>query len=577
MTALRQKSTADAPRTELDEALEALDKAKHDWARVPAADRLLILDQVKDALLPVTEEWAATAARAKQIPADSPLVGEEWLSGPYALMAGCNGLMETLSQLEDKAFLSHLPSRKLPNGQLALRVMPHSIWDRLLLSGVHADVWMQPGVSNANLAEHAASLYDTPPRERRGKVALILGAGNIASIAPLDVFQKLFLENQVCILKMNPVNDYLTPFLEAALAPLIERNALRIVKGDGAAGAYLTDHPLVEEMHITGSQATHDAIVWGTGEEGVRNRAAGTPRNSKRITSELGAVCPTIVVPGPWSKADIRFQAEHLATQKLHNSGFNCIACQVLITQRGWEHGPALIEATEKIMARSTRPAYYPGADDRLADFAAQSENPTRIERGDAPPLIVTDTEDTDYFRQTEVFAPAMSRTELHAKDAEDFLRRAIIFANERLHGTLGANIIIHPKTIKAIGRQRLTEIIAELRYGTIAINAWTGLGFLLAPCPWGAFPGHTLTDVQSGIGTVHNSFMLEKTERVVVEAPFRPFPRSLLGGKPTLLPRPPWFITNRRQDRLGELLVDFQHSPGWRKLPRIFLNALRG
>lgn len=577
MTALHPAPAADIPRTELDEALEALDKAKHDWARVPAADRLLVLDQIKDALLPVAEEWAMTAARAKQIPADSPLVGEEWLSGPYALMAGCNGLMETLSQMDGKAFLSHLPARKLPNGQLALRVMPHSIWDRLLLSGVHADVWMQPSVDKTNLADLTAPLYDVPPAERHGKVALILGAGNIASIAPLDVFQKLFLEDQVCILKMNPVNDYLTPFLEAALAPLIERNALRIVRGDGAVGAYLTDHPLVEEMHITGSQATHDAIVWGTGEEGAQNRAAGTPRNSKRITSELGAVCPTIVVPGPWSKADIGFQAEHLATQKLHNSGFNCIACQVLITQKDWKHGPALIEATEKVMAASTRPAYYPGAENRLSDFAAQSDRPERIARGDAPSLVVTDTDDSDYFRQTEVFAPALSRTELDAKDAEDFLRKAIAYANDKLHGTLGANILIHPKTIKAIGRQRLTEIIADLHYGTIAINAWTGLGFLLAPCPWGAFPGHTLTDVQSGIGTVHNSFMLEKTERVVVEAPFSPFPRSLLSGKLTLLPRPPWFITNRRQDLLGKLLVDFQYSPGWLKLPRLFLNALRG
>jgi aldehyde dehydrogenase (NAD(P)+) len=81
--------------------------------------------------------------------------------------------------------------------------MPHSIWDHLLLSGVKAEVWMQQGVTAASLPDHAALAYDIPIADRVGKVALILGAGNIASIAPLDVFQKLFLENQVVILKMN--------------------------------------------------------------------------------------------------------------------------------------------------------------------------------------------------------------------------------------------------------------------------------------------------------------------------------------------------------------------------------------
>jgi hypothetical protein len=75
----------------------------------------------------------------------------------------------------------------------------------------------------------------------------------------------------------------------------------------------------------------------------------------------------------------------------------------------------------------------------------------------------------------------------------------------------------------------------------------------------------------------VHNSFMFDKPERSVVEAPFRPFPRNVLGGGMTLLPRPPWFVTNRKQDKIGKLLTAFQYKPGWLKLPRIFLNALLG
>lgn len=562
---------------EYDVALNALMRAKDTWARTSVGDRIALLQQVKDNLMSVAEDWVKTATRKKQIPERSPLEGEEWTSGPYAVMSACNGLMLTLSQMEDKAFLRHLPTRTLTTGQTAVKVLPHSIWDHLLLSGVKAEVWMQDGVTAANLSDHAAVVYDIPPADRIGKVALILGAGNIASIAPLDVFQKLFLENQVVILKMNPVNDYLTEFLNIAFKPLIDVDALRIVKGDGAAGAYLTSHDAIEELHITGAGATHDAIVWGTGTEGEKNRAANTPKNDKKFTSELGAVCPTIVVPGPWSNADLKFQAEHIATQKLHNSGFNCVACQVLIMPRGWDKAATLLTNIEGVAQKSKRGAYYPGANERMATFAGKAKNPKSVKRVASPALLINDVDDADWFRTNEVFAPAMSTHDMDAPNAETYLRNAVRYANEELYGTLGANILIHPKTIREIGKKRFEEIIADLHYGTIAINAWTGLAFLATACPWGAFPGHTQQDVQSGVGTVHNTFMLENTQRVIIQAPWAPFPRGLLSGQFTLLPRPPWFVTNKKQDKVGRLLTSFQYKPSWFKIPRIFLNALLG
>ncbi len=109
---------------------------------------------------------------------------------------------------------------------------------------------------------------------------------------------------------------------------MIAMDALRIVTGDARAGAWLTTHPAVDEIHITGSRETHDVIVWGEGETARQRRAAGTPLNPRRVTSELGGVSPTIIVPGPWSEADIAFQAQQLATQKMNNGGFNCVASQ---------------------------------------------------------------------------------------------------------------------------------------------------------------------------------------------------------------------------------------------------------
>jgi aldehyde dehydrogenase (NAD(P)+) len=565
---------------DLDRAIADLQASKDAWARTNVEERIALLEAIKDATMGVAGSWATTAARNKQIPPGSPLAGEEWLSGPYALLAACNALIETLSQMEGKGFLRRLPLRDLPTGQIAARVVPSSLWDRLLLSGVTADVWMQPGVTRANLADTVARSYDMPAEARVGKVALVLGAGNIAAIAPLDCLQKLFGEHRATILKLNPVNDYLLDALRIALAPLIARGVLRIVRGGADAGGYLCEHPGVDEIHITGAESSHDAIVWGPGEEGRRNKERGTPRNPRPITSELGAVCPTLVVPGPWSAADVAFQAEHIATQKLHNDGFNCIACQMLVVSEGWAATASLLDKVEAALrAAPTRPPYYPGAEARMADFAAHSRNPKRLERdGGGACVVVRFVGDGDAWLEThEAFAPAIAVKCLDEADPEAFLRAAIRYANERLRGTLGANILIHPKTIAAIGQDRFDSLLAELRYGCIAINAWTGLGFLMARTPWGAFPGHRLDDAQSGIGFVHNAYMFDRPERTVVRAPFRPFPRSAPNGEMTLLPRPPWFVTNRRQHLLGPLLTAFEYRPSWLKMPRLFWNALLG
>lgn len=567
-----------SPYPDLDHELAKLSANREKWVKTPIAERIAILSEIKECLMPVAQGWAETAARKKGIADGSPLVGEEWISGPYSVIGYCNQMMQTLSKVTGKHHLDGLRLRKLPNGQVAARTLPNSIWDHLLLSGVSVDVWMEKGVTRDNLAQFSGNTYDPQSlAHKKGKLALVLGAGNIASIAPLDVFQKLFSENQVVILKMNPVNDYLIEFLTPSLKPLIDRGMLSIVRGAADVGQYLCNHPAVEEIHITGAGASHDAIVWGVGEEGKANKAAGTPKNTRIITSELGAVCPTIVVPGPWSDADISFQAEQVTTQKLHNSGFNCVACQVLIMPEKWAQKTAFLGKLEQTISGSEgRALYYPGAKDRLAGFSEHNPNAKRLHRQGGEDVLIASIAPAS-MASIEVFAPALNVTELPGDTAEAYLKAAIDYANTQLYGTLGANIVIHPKTIAQIGRARFEEMLIDLRYGTIAVNAWTGLGFLTPQATWGAFPGHTLADVQSGIGVVHNTMLFEKPERSVVEAPFKPFPRNLLSLSFSLLPRPPWFVTNRKGNILGRLLVNFQYRPSLLKIPRIFINALLG
>ena len=253
----------------------------------------------------------------------------------------------------------------------------------------------------------------------------------------------------------------------------------------------------------------------------------------------------------------------------------------MLIMPETWKQTDQYLDALKRTMANAPeRGLYYPGAGDRIDEFCSNyPENQNLSPEAASADRVIAPfrrPNENPHAENVEVFAPVLSVTSIDGSDAGTYLRNAIAYCNEYLHGTLGANIIIHPQTKRELA-DNWDDIIGELKYGCIAVNAWTGLGFLSVQTAWGAFPGHTLDDVQSGIGFVHNTYMFDKPERTVIEAPFRPFPRNLLHGSFTLLPRPPWFVTNKRAAKLGELLTRFHYRLSLMKLPRIFLNALWG
>lgn len=520
--------------TTLDRDLETLSLAKTAWARLPLPRKIAMLESLKIRVRDVADEWVRAAADAKGLAPGSPLAGEEWTSGPWAVLYAANRYLRTLRAMA-ACGEPRLPAfRHNRQGRTVLPVFPHDLYDRVLLNGISAEVWFQPGVTPEQARTDAASFYRVPSPE--GRLTLVLGAGNIASIAPLDVLYKLYAEGSVCVLKMNPVNAYLGPLLERAFEPFVEPGYLRFAYGGADAGAYLCAHPEIDEIHITGSAQTHDAIAAAT---------------DKRITSELGNVSPTIVIPGAWSDADVHFQAQNIATQKAHNAGFNCVASQVLILPRDWNRSAELVEQVERVFgAMEQRPEYYPGAAQRRERLAPGSAAPRTV-------LRIQDADRDHAALSSEAFCGVLVCIELGG-DPQTFLRNAVTYANERLHGTLGANLIAHPDTLRSHAAG-VEDAIAALRYGCIGVNAWTGVGYFIAETPWGAFPGHTRDDIQSGSGVVHNSYFLERTEKSVVRAPFAPFPRSLSTRERTLLPLPPWFVTNPRQAEIGRALCDFE------------------
>ncbi|MDL5487109.1 aldehyde dehydrogenase family protein [Microbacterium wangruii] len=547
---------SDAQRAPLDTAVAELATGTRVWARLTLAQRRKMLQRIRAAVVSVAEEWADVAATSKDLEPGHPLRGEEWLSGPYAALVALDAYIETLGALLRGASpLDGLKVDEAPGGRVRVHVLPTSGIDALLLSGYTGEVWLQPGVS-AGEAARTAGLGQLPGAPEGG-VGLVLGAGNVTAIPFLDVLYELLAFNRVTLLKVNPTQDDLVPVYERALAPLIGAGLLRIVRGGGDVGAYLTTHPGIEHVHITGSVNTFDAIVWGTGDDAVSRREADDPKLTVPITAELGGVSPIIVVPGEWSDADLRFQAEHIVTMRLYNSGHNCIAGQIVLMSSDWPQREAFLAALRAAYdAAPARSVWYPNAQARID---AASALPGAERCGDGTRVLIrADAADATAMQTTEYFAPVLGVVEL-AGTGQDFVDAAVAHANAELTGTLGANVIIDPATQAQLG-DGFEEAMAQLHYGTVAINAWTALGFLTPTCSWGAYPGGTLGDAPSGIGIVHNARLLDRVERSVVRGPFRPFPRSIGAGQRfSVLPKPPWFVSARTGAAVSEGLTRFR------------------
>lgn len=566
----------EAERDRLDTAIHDLQAGASTWSSLTLAQRVTLLRAVRSSVAAAAEDWANTAAASKGLDDRHPLRGEEWLSGPYSVLGALDAYIATLSRLANGTNpLDGITIDRAPGGRTRVHAFPLTGIDRFLLSGYTGEVWLEPGVT-PNGARAAAGLAQRTPSDSGG-VGLVLGAGNITSIPVLDVFYELLAHNRTALLKVNPTQDALVPIYKRALAPLIGPGLLRITRGGPEVGAYLTGHPDLAHVHVTGSDATFNAIVWGTGAAATRRRRENRPLLKKPITAELGGVSPIIVVPGEWTEADLTYQAEHVATMRLQNSGHNCIAGQVVILSSDWAQADDFRAALRRAYANAPeRPIWYPGAPSRM--HLATDAYPDALVLGDRLLVEIAENDDATALQSTEYFAPVLGVVSVPGT-GQEFLDGAVAYANERLQGTLGANLLIDPSTEKKLGAG-FDRSIAALRYGSIAINGWTAFGFITPTLTWGGFPGSTIADVGSGIGIVHNALLLDRVERSVIRGPFRPFPRSLPivngGGRFSILPKPPWFVSSRTGAAVSEGLTRFRANGGTIGLLKTLTAALR-
>jgi acyl-CoA reductase-like NAD-dependent aldehyde dehydrogenase len=567
-------SHAATPPGKLDESLAVLRDHAREFARLGPAARAALLRECMPRIVAVARPWFEAAARAKGLPLDEPHSAEEWFGGPITTIRNVRLLAASLEQIAaaGKPRLGPRAFSTTYDGRTLVEVFPPHPIDAALFAGFTARVRMERGMQPRDVRDRQASFYSR--RDPEGGVSLVLGAGNVASIPPMDALYKMFVDGNVCIVKMNPVNEYLGPFLEDAFQPLIERGYLRLAYGGGDVGSYLVNHPAVTDVHITGSDRTHDLIVWGPpGPERERRMEQNDPVLKKSITSELGCVTPVVIVPGRFSESELQFVAENIATMVANNASCNCNAAKMLVTSKHWPQREDLLRRVRVLLAgHAPRKAYYPGANDRYCSLLDGRDNVLKVgvaEKDALPWALVWGLDPADRNERlftTEPFAPILSETALPEREPAEFLAAATRFCNERLWGTLSASVIVHPETEKEPSASAaLEKTVAELRYGAVAINHWPGLVYGTVTPPWGAHPSSTLKNIQGGLGWVHNTFMLEGIEKVVLRGPL------------TVFPRPPWFITHQQSHRVAEKIFAMEADPSWLKLPGIALTAMRG
>ena len=546
----------------IEAMVQALASKKDAWVKTSIAERIALLEKVKDGVMAEAAAWAQAISKLKGLDPSSSLQGEDWLAGPVTTVRNVRMLIDALHQ-NGQPKPPSLRQRK--DGQWIAQVLPSTTIEKLQYTGWHAEVWIEPGKTPSQGAIYREK------NDGKGKLALVLSAGNVSSIGPMDVLYKLFVENEVVIMKMNPVNEAGGPYIERAFKALSDAGYFGVVYGGGDVGKLLTDHKLVDTIHITGSDRTHDMIIWGSdASEQAKNKKAGTPRLNKPISSELGCVTPVLVVPGEWSDDDLAFQAEHVAGMVAQNGSFNCNAAKVVVTSKSWAQRGKFMSLLEENLRRApTRKAYYPGAEQRYKNFVEKYPNHKVLGKagdGIVPWTLLPDVPATkgEYALTNEAFCGVLADVALDAKDDADFFDKALAFANDDCWGTLSCMVLIHPTTQKKYP-EKFDNLIAHLRYGGIAVNCWAGALYGSCSATWGAFPGHPLDEIVSGRGVVHNTFLFDHPQKTVMTLPWR------------IKPTPVWFPNHKNLQQLATRLCAIEANPSMLKLPGLVAAALKG
>ena len=515
-----------------------------------------MLDETISNIKEVSYFWATICSDNKGT-TKTPAEGEEWLGGPFASVLATQYYIKSLTNDDD------LDEGNFNNSENSYKVFPNNFIERITFPFINAKVYFNKSMSfeDINKFRGFSKRYDIEP-----SITLVLGAGNFSSIPYLDVLYHLITRRSVILLKLNPVNDYLKPVFEKVFKNFIERGYIIVTNGNINESKYMATHPGINHIHLTGSDKTYEDIVYGRELTGNERRIKTVSKiNPKPITSELGNVTPIIIHPGKWSTSDIKYQARKIVTGKLNNNGFNCIAAQVVVLPDGWGHTQTLIKYVKYYMNKAKdRKAYYPDSIERLTKLEKDKSYERVNSLSCTTPHLTREIKAYNKYELDEVWSSTIYFRKIAYSNAEDYVKKSIDYCNNELWGNLGVSVIIKNHNNK-FNKHITNSYIENLKYGTIAINEWAAIGYIIPQLPWGGFPGNKDNDIQSGQSVVHNSMLFESPLKGIVETKFRI----------SRLIDPPWFITNRKSRRLFMNLTYFQINNTKINLIKLIFSAL--
>src|SRR6056300_443449 len=402
--------------------------------------------------------WATIGSDNKGVK-NTVAEGEEWLGGPFASTIGLQYYIDYLTT----GSASLVNEDRIKKNRI--QVFPNKNIEKLLFPFIKADVHFNKNMTPKTIVETRG--FGNRLGFKKG-ITLILGAGNVSSIPLLDTIYDMVVNRHTILLKLNPVNEYLKPVFEKVFENFIEKGFLVVTQGDIDISKYMTEHSGITNMHLTGSDKTYENIVYGhTLTENEKGKKTLKKINKKSFTTELGNVTPFIIHPGKWSSSDIKYQARKIVTAKLNNNGFNCISAQKVVLPKTWKHTPALIsEIKKQLKKESDRLAYYPNSSEKLQSLRLDKRYTQENDESCATPHLTKDLELNDHYENNEVWSSTLFFKYLESEDEEDFVNKAILYANEDLWGNLGVSVLLKNHNSKR-NKNILSKYVEKLKYGT--------------------------------------------------------------------------------------------------------------
>lgn len=538
------------PIADVDEIVHHLDGNKTYWIEITAEERSEYIRRCIPETIEASKMSAELAVKAKGSYGSG--IGEEW----FSVMPIVTALKEYEKGLKANGQLKPKRVYTRPNGQQVAEVFPMGPVG-LLFGSFKGEVWIKPGkpATQGEVYRNKAAGV-----KKEGGVALVLGGGNQISVVGLDILYKLLVDDEVVVVKLNPVNDYLGAFFSKAFAPLVDLGVLRFVYGAVDQAVHLINHPLIVSIHLTGSEDTFNAIAWGS----PSAERKGKPVCTKPFAGELGNLTPFIIVPGPWTEDDMHYHAEQIIAGKVQNCGHNCSALEVLVMPENWSlRGKFMQILKDHFNNTPQRYPYYPRSLDNWKRFKARFPQATELGKpvkcdADAPfkpvpYLLAEGLKPEQVAARNENWCCVIQEAVLpyDENDVAGYMKAAAKFCNEGLWGSLCCAVFIHPTT-QANNPEAFDELIASLKYGCISTNTPAHFGYGVTALPWGGFPGNTIEDIGSGNCLVHNTMMFDHVEKGVVYGAWRYHPTPFWSNNCTaleqLIPRAMKFLANSDQ-----------------------------